>query len=110
MKYFVRTFKDVRSCGNCHYSYFGMIFVLNRNSFHLKTDVEESEIQITGGLFFPILIYSPSIIPKHINSRHNTQIHNNISITRPFEMGDKTETVQHNSIKITGIFIYPFKL
>lgn len=72
MKYFVRTFKDVRNCGNYHYSYFGMIFVLNTNSYHWKSEVEESEIQITGGLLFPILIYSLRVIPKHINYRHST--------------------------------------
>lgn len=54
-------------CRNCHYSYFGMIFVLTRDSYYLKTDLE---IQITGGLLFPILIYSPRVIPKHINYRH----------------------------------------
>lgn len=105
MKYFVRIFKDVRNCGKCHYSYFGMIFVLNRNSYHLKTDLEESQIQITGGLLFPMLIYSPRVIPKHNNYRHNTQIHNNISITRLFELGDKTETEQYNSIKLL-IFLF----
>lgn len=59
-----------------------MIFVLNRNSYRLKTDLEELEIQITGGVLFPILIFSPKVIPKHINYRHNIQIHNNISITQ----------------------------
>lgn len=105
MKYFVRTFKDVRNCGNYYYAYFRMIFILNRNSYHFKTDLEESEIQITGGFLFPILIYSPRVIPKHINYRHNTQINNNISITRLFELGDKTEMEQYNSIKLL-VFLF----
>lgn len=105
MKYFVRIFKNARDCGNCYYAYFGMIFFLNRNSYHLKTDLEESKIQITGGFLFPILIYSPRVIPKHINYRHNKQIHNNVSITGLFELGDKTEMEQHNSIKLL-VFLF----
>lgn len=80
-----------------------MTSVVNRNSDHLKTDLEESEIQISRGAFFPILIYSQRVIPVHIHYKHNPQIHNNTSVTGLFILGDTTETEQYNSTKLLAI-------